>query len=138
MNNFMSLISDISLIDYDSDILNKEINALDSILDNNNLLLKKQSEYRDIYLLLSEKFAKEFKVLNEQHYKMRTALKSIRLDLNDEYTKRVVIDSEIEVLNNIKNIFQTILNTKQKTINTYRLLDNLVENFLFGRKEFTA
>lgn len=138
MSNLMSLISDISLMDYDSDILNKEINTLDSILDNNNLLLKKQSEYRDIYLLLSEKFAKEFKALNEQHYKMRTALKSIRLDLNDEYTKRVVIDSEIEVLNNIKNIFQTILNTKQKTINTYILLDNLVENFLFGRKEFTA
>lgn len=123
---------------YDEELLKKEFHVLNSIFNNENLLLKKQKEYEEKYIHLSEKFEKEFKLLNRQHYYMMNALKNVKFKLDSDESKELMVEVEREVLKNIKNTFQTIINKKESMLYTYGYLQEIVQNNLYMKEELIS
>lgn len=123
---------------YDENILKKEFNILKYAVNDSGCLLSKYNEYRENHTYLSERFLKEFKALNEQHYEMRVSLKSIKLDLDDEKTKDLLKTSEEEVLKSIKNTFQTIVDKKERILNTYKFLERITYQCIYKKEEFVS
>ena len=142
MKNLKSLLLDNISIECNREILEKELDVLKSISNNKDLLLEKQREYNEKYVYLSESFAKEFKLLNEQHYAMRNALKDTKFKVDNEVDndelKELLISSEYEVLKNIKETFQTIVDKKEKTLHSYRLLKEIVKEYFYVKEELVS
>lgn len=135
MENLKDIIfSDISS-EYNEEILKKEFNILESIFNDKDLLLKKQREYEEKYTYLTENFIKEFKILNEQHYMIMNAVKDVKFKIDDNESKELLISSENEVLKNIKNTFQTIVSKKEKTLHTYKYLQEIIEKYFYMKEE---
>lgn len=138
MKNLKDIIVDDISSEYDEEILKKEFNILESILNDKDLLLKKQIEYKEKYVYLSENFTKEFKLLNKQHYMMVNALKDVKFKLDNSESKELLIASENEVLKNIKDTFQTIVNKKEKTLYTYKYLQEIVEKYIYMKEDLVS
>lgn len=138
MKNLKDIIIDDISSEYDEEILKKEFNILESILNDKDLLLKKQIEYKEKYVYLSENFTKEFKLLNKQHYMMVNALKDVKFKLDNSESKELLIASENEVLKNIKDTFQTIVNKKEKTLYTYKYLQEIVEKYIYMKEDLVS
>lgn len=138
MKKIKNLILAGTSCEYDKEVLEEEFNVLESIFNNRDLLLKKQREYREKYTNLSETFMNEFKILNEQHYRMMNALKETKFRVDNNKSKELLVTLEGEVLKSIKNTFQTIINKKEKTLHTYKLLEEVIENYFCTKEELVS
>lgn len=138
MKNLKNFILDDVPCKYDEELLKQEFDVLKCNLNNKDLLLKKKEEYREKHLYLSENFTKEFKILNEQHYRMMKAIKSVKFNIDNDKSKELVITSENEVLKNIKNTFQTIINKKEKTLDTYKLLEEIASEYFYTKEDLVV
>lgn len=123
---------------YDNKLLQKELNIIKNISNDTNLLFLKKKEYESKYIELTNKFRNEFKYLNKQHYDIISEIKSIKYNLHDEVLKKIIITIEKDFLISIKNTFQSIIDKKEETIYTYKILEDIVSKKYELKEEFFA
>lgn len=123
---------------YDNELLQEELNIIKNISNDTNLLFLKKKEYENKQIELSKNFRSEFKYLNHQHYDIINDIKSIKYKINDEILKRIIITIEKDLLITIKNTFQSIIDKKEQTIYTYKILEDIVSKKYKMKEELFA
>lgn len=123
---------------YDIRILKNEIELLENHFDKNEFLLIKASEYKDKYRLLSNNFREEFKILNRRHAELVKSIKTTNLIVCDELERNVLMETEKNVLNNVKDTIQSIVDNKERVLRTYKLLSEVTFEKLDSGKNWFA
>lgn len=121
---------------YDTSILEKELYNIKKVLGDRYLLYKMLNKYKEEHSNISSEFNEEFKTLNMYNHMILNSVKSIKLDIPSEKTKDLLMESEREVLKNIKFTFQKLVREKEIKIRTYELLVKKIQEYIYKKDEW--
>lgn len=133
--------------------MNKELSKLNQEIENNNfnttiLLVEKNklekalkkrdmteiinlnNFYKDKSCELRESFDDSFKILNRILYNLRESFKSEPINTSHEDTYNLIKDSREKFIKEVKNRFQKDIDSKERIIDSYKLLESVSYNLL--------
>ena len=129
MKQIEHLISDNSNV-YDLELLKKELDIIKKTTLNNSDMIELFRRYVKEHGEKVNLFESEFKFLNEYNYMLLKNIKSSKVANLTEDLYSLAVQSEKQVLKNLKDTLQAISNEKEKTIRTYELLIETIKKII--------
>lgn len=121
MKNIENLINNNSNA-YDLELLKRELDVIKETDLNSSDMIELFRRYVKEHGEKVNLFESEFKFLNEYNYMLLKNIKSSKIPNLTEDLYSLAIQSEKQVLKNLKDTLQDISKEKEKTIRTYELL----------------
>lgn len=115
---------------YDLELLKRELDVIKEIDSNSSDMIELFRRYVKEHGERVNLFESEFKFLNEYNYMLLKNIKSSKITNLTEDLYSLAVQSEKQVLKNLKDTLQAISNEKEKTIRTYELLIETIKKII--------
>lgn len=129
MKNIENLINNNSNA-YDLELLKRELDVIKETDLNSSDMIELFRRYVKEHGEKVNLFESEFKFLNEYNYMLLKNIKSSKIPNLTEDLYSLAIQSEKQVLKNLKDTLQDISKEKEKTIRTYELLIETIKKII--------
>ena len=115
---------------YDIELLKKELVLIKESINEKDNTYQVLDIYRNSYLEKINSFNSEFRFLNEYNYSLLNNIKNNKIDVESKDMISLAIETEKQIVKNIKDTLQNIVNEKERVLSTYKLLLDFIQGYI--------